>query len=123
MNDAWSAELWDINPYTQIVDIADGSTVTLGGASGALINWDYLHPVDFEASRRRILLWTLTRAGLGITFAMFLVLALVVVVWSAWPGTISKEVGSVMLPVWFGVIGAAVGLHIPSKLLVDNMAK
>ncbi|KAF7898821.1 hypothetical protein EAE99_012356 [Botrytis elliptica] len=61
MQDVWGAKLWDITPICQISEVVENNTVILGDAKGAMVNWEFLEAIDYEATRPQRFGWGLLR--------------------------------------------------------------
>jgi hypothetical protein len=51
INDAWAAQLWDVQPRCQVAGIVDNRSVLLDRVYGALIRWHSLKQVPFTKRR------------------------------------------------------------------------
>jgi hypothetical protein len=74
-DDIWGVNLWDIEPTCQVAGVAENSTLVVGGAFAASIQWDHFSNVDYVrySSITRLVVATLLRSN-PLIFALGLIL-------------------------------------------------
>ena len=86
MHDQWNAALRDIQPLCEVTDLAGNDAVVLGDVRGAVINWFFLEPVDYEATSTRPYAWFFARTYPAVVmWGILLLIGLDILSFFVWP--------------------------------------